>query len=91
MIENFSARRGRASFSSLIKIHLEEGSTSRDVGSISNLGHDAWRALFPLEKGAFSKNKKGTSLFIAISWPPMPPVPTSMSTSFNYCSVDIRA
>ena len=43
--------------------------TFRDIGSISNLGgHDAPRALFSLEKGTFSKNKKGTSLFIAKSW-----------------------
>ena len=42
---------------------------ARDVGSISNLGgHDASRALVPLEKGALSRNKKGSSLFIAKSW-----------------------
>ena len=36
---------------------------------ISNLGgHDTSRALFLKRKGAFSKNEKGTSLFIAKSW-----------------------
>ena len=48
-------------------------------------GHDTSRALFPKKKGAFSRNKKGTSLSIAKSWghvPPVPPppVPTSMAT-----------
>ena len=28
-------------------------------------GHDASRSLFPLERGAFSKNNKSSSLFIA--------------------------
>ena len=46
-------------------------------------GHDASRALVPLENGAFSRNKKGTSLFSAKSWggmcPQCPPVPTSMT------------
>ena len=39
-------------------------------------GHDTSRALFLKKKGAFSKNEKGTSLFIAKSWGGghMPPV-----------------
>ena len=49
---------------------------SRDVGSISNLGGMTLRGHFFLKKkGAFSENKKGTSLFIAKSWGHMPPVP----------------
>ena len=61
---------------------------SRDVGSVSNLeGHDTSRALLLKKKGVFSKNKKGTSLFIAKSWghvPLVPPVPTSMWISTLY-------
>ena len=43
--------------------HLKLGGTTLE-------GH-----LFPEEKGAFSKNKKGTSLFIAKSWGQVPAVP----------------
>ena len=41
-------------------------------------GHDASRVLFPLEKEAFSKNKRVFFLFVAKSWGhvhPVPPVP----------------
>ena len=42
---------------------------NRDVGSISNLGVTTLRGhSFLKKKRAFSKNKKGTSLFIAKSW-----------------------
>ena len=44
--------------------------------------HDTSRALFPLEKGVFSKNKRGTSLFTAKSWKHVPPVPPG---SYVYC------
>ena len=51
-------------------------SPDRDIGSISNLWeHETLRALFLKKQGAFSKNKKGTSLFTAKSWGHMPPVP----------------
>ena len=56
----------------------------RDVGSISNLGGTTLQGHFFLKKkGAFSTNKKGTSLFVAKSWgahapSAPPPVPTSM-------------
>ena len=55
---------------------------TRDVGRISNLEARHFEGTFFLKKnGAFSKDKKGTSLLIAKPWrhmPPMPPVPTSM-------------
>ena len=51
----------------------------------SNLGARHDEGTFSLRKRAFSKNKKGTSLFIAKSWghvPPVPTVPTSMEVPF---------
>ena len=41
------------------------------------------RNFFLKNRGAFPKNKKGTSLFIAKSWgaPSAPPVPTSMKSN----------
>ena len=56
--------------------------SGRDVGSISNLGGTVFRGhVFLKKKGAFSKNGKGTSLFIPKSLGhvrPVPPIPTSM-------------
>ena len=57
----------------------------RDVGSISDLGGGTTLRdhFFLKKKGAFSRNKKGTSLSIAKSsggtCPQCPPVPTSMN------------
>ena len=61
---------------------LEPGKQGRrkylKLGGTTLRGH-----FFLKKKGAFFKNEKGTSLFIANSWggghvPPVPPVPTSM-------------
>ena len=57
----------------------------RDVGSISNLGCTMLQEHFFLTTRAFSKNKKGISLFTTKSWGHMPPVPTAPVYAFGVC------
>ena len=50
----------------------------REVGSISNLGHDTLRALFLKKKGAFFKVKRALLSLLQNLGGHVPPVPMSM-------------
>ena len=76
-----------------MKLKLHFLAPSRDEGSISNLeGARHFKGTFSLRKKGLSKNKKGTSLFIAKPWgthaPSAPPVPTSMAPSAGFAETE---
>ena len=70
-------------------IHVTSYGLKSEQGRRKHLklgGARLFKASFFLEKGALSKNKKGTSLFIAKSWGHVPPVPPVPPDSYFYAS-----